>query len=111
MLDLYEGMLFPRMIEEKMLKLLRQGKVSKWFSGIGQESIGVGVVKALDPDEFIFSMHRHLGIFIARGIPLKRLMAQWQGKASGCSPKFWLSPTGGMRPIEIRPSCQRNRNG
>ena len=83
MLDLYKAMLYPRMVEQKMLKLLRQGKVSKWFCGIGQESIGVGVTKALRPDEYIFSMHRHLGVFTTRGVPLQRLIAQWQGKASG----------------------------
>ncbi len=71
------------MIEEKMLILLRQGKISKWFSGIGQEAIAVGVSMALSPQEYILPMHRNLGVFTTRGIPLNRLFAQWQGKASG----------------------------
>ncbi|MEE1963470.1 dehydrogenase E1 component subunit alpha/beta [Allomuricauda taeanensis] len=83
LLDLYTGMLKPRMIEEKMLILLRQGKVSKWFSGIGQEAISVGVTQALKEDEYILPMHRNLGVFTSRNIPLNRLFAQWQGKQSG----------------------------
>ena len=71
------------MIEEKMLVLLRQGKISKWFSGIGQEAISVGVTSALKADEYILPMHRNLGIFTTRNVPLPRLFAQWQGKASG----------------------------
>ena len=71
------------MIEEKMLILLRQGKISKWFSGIGQEAISVGLTLAMDPDEYILPMHRNLGVFSSRGIPLQKLFAQWQGKASG----------------------------
>ncbi|MBU2527160.1 MAG: dehydrogenase [Bacteroidetes bacterium] len=81
--SLYFGMLKPRMIEEKMLILLRQGKVSKWFSGIGQEAIAVGVTAALHTDEYILPMHRNLGVFTQRNVPLNRLFAQWQGKASG----------------------------
>ena len=80
---LYTGMLLPRMIEEKMLILLRQGKISKWFSGIGQEAISVGVTKALEKDEYILPMHRNLGVFTSREIPLSRLFSQWQGKANG----------------------------
>src|SRR5690554_2473764 len=80
---LYRGMLKPRMIEEKMLILLRQGKVSKWFSGIGQEAISVGVAAVLDKDEYILPMHRNLAIFTMRDIPLNRLFSQWQGKANG----------------------------
>jgi len=83
MLDLYRSMLKPRMIEEKMLILLRQGKVSKWFSGIGQEAISVGVTKSLNSEEYILPMHRNLGVFTSRNIPLNRLFGQWQGKASG----------------------------
>lgn len=83
LLDLYKGMLKPRMIEEKMLILLRQGKISKWFSGIGQEAISVGVAKALKESEYILPMHRNLGVFTSRNIPLNRLFAQWQGKQSG----------------------------
>jgi len=71
------------MIEEKMLVLLRQGKISKWFSGIGQEAISVGVTLALNTEEYILPMHRNLGVFTSRNIPLNRLFAQWQGKKSG----------------------------
>ena len=76
-------MLKPRLIEEKMLILLRQGKISKWFSGIGQEAIAVGVTSALKKEEYILPMHRNLGVFTTRDIPLYRLFTQWQGKASG----------------------------
>ena len=82
-LKLYERMLKPRMIEEKMLILLRQGKISKWFSGIGQEAISVGVTSAMNDEEYILPMHRNLGVFTTRNIQLHRLFAQWQGKASG----------------------------
>ena len=76
-------MLKPRLIEEKMLILLRQGKISKWFSGIGQEAIAIGVTHSLNADEYILPMHRNLGVFTSRNIPLNRLFSQWQGKASG----------------------------
>jgi len=82
-INLYERMLKPRMVEEKMLILLRQGKISKWFSGIGQEAISVGVTSAMQKEEYILPMHRNLGVFTTRDIPLHRLFAQWQGKASG----------------------------
>ena len=83
LLDLYVSLLKPRLIEEKMLILLRQGKISKWFSGIGQEAIAVGVTKALERDEYILPMHRNLGVFTTRNVPLPRLFSQWQGKANG----------------------------
>jgi len=81
--SLYFNMLKSRLIEEKMLILLRQSKISKWFSGIGQEAISVGVTLALEVDEYILPMHRNLGVFTTREIPLYRLFSQWQGKASG----------------------------
>jgi len=83
LLDLYKRLVKPRLIEEKMLILIRQGKVSKWFSGIGQEAISVGVTAVLDTDEYILPMHRNLGVFTGRDIPLYRLFSQWQGKANG----------------------------
>lgn len=83
LLQLYEALLRPRMIEEKMLILLRQNKISKWFSGIGQEAISVGITQALEPDEYILPMHRNLGVFTGRQLPLDRLFAQWQGTAMG----------------------------
>lgn len=82
-LQLYRRLILPRLIEEKMLILIRQGKVSKWFSGIGQEAIAVGVTSVLHQDEYVLPMHRNLGVFTTREIPLHRLFAQWQGKASG----------------------------
>lgn len=83
LLDLYKRLLKPRLIEEKMLILLRQGKISKWFSGIGQEAISVGVTSAMQDEEYILPMHRNLGVFTTRQIPLHRLFSQWQGKANG----------------------------
>ena len=81
--DLYTAVLKPRMIEEKMLILLRQNKISKWFSGIGQEAIAVGVTLALDKDEYILPMHRNLGVFTSRSLPFHKLFAQWQGTMMG----------------------------
>jgi 2-oxoisovalerate dehydrogenase E1 component len=83
LLNLYKQLLYPRMVEEKMLILLRQGRIGKWFSGIGQEAIAVGSTLAMRAEEYILPMHRNLGVFTARGIPLKKLMAQWQGKVTG----------------------------
>ena len=83
LINLYKGILKPRLIEEKMLILLRQGKISKWFSGIGQEAISVGSAMALDHDEYILPMHRNLGVFTSKGVPLNRLFSQFQGKING----------------------------
>lgn len=82
-LALYRNILLPRMIEEKMILLLRQNRISKWFSGIGQEAISVGSTLAMHDDEFILPMHRNLGVFTSRNMPLKKLFSQFQGKANG----------------------------
>ena len=85
LVEFYKNLLLPRMIEEKMLVLLRQGKISKWFSGIGQEAIAVGATLALDNDEWIMPLHRNLGVFTARNMPLHKLFMQWQGNKDGYS--------------------------
>jgi 2-oxoisovalerate dehydrogenase E1 component len=85
LLQFYRALLLPRLTEEKMLVLLRQGKISKWFSGIGQEAISVGVTLALDSDEWIMPLHRNLGVFTTRGMPLDKLFMQWQGARNGYS--------------------------
>jgi 2-oxoisovalerate dehydrogenase E1 component len=85
LIDIYKNILFPRMIEEKMLLLLRQGKISKWFSGIGQEAIAVGATMACDADEWIMPLHRNLGVFTTRSMPLDKLFKQWQGAKDGYS--------------------------
>lgn len=85
LINIYESLLFPRMIEEKMLVLLRQGKISKWFSGIGQEAIAVGATLALQDDEWIMPLHRNLGVFTTRQMPLHKLFMQWQGNKEGYS--------------------------
>ena len=85
LINLYKNLLLPRLIEEKMLVLLRQGKISKWFSGIGQEAISVGVTMALQPGEWIMPLHRNLGVFTSRHMPLSKLFKQWQGNKDGYS--------------------------
>ena len=105
LLHLYQHLLRPRLIEEKMLILLRQGKVSKWFSGIGQEAISVGSTLALEPDEYILPLHRNLGVFTGREVPLGRLFAQWQGKRTGFTKgrdrwRIGLKTEYGCRPNE-----------
>jgi 2-oxoisovalerate dehydrogenase E1 component len=83
LLHFYDRLVLPRLIEEKMLSLLRQGRISKWFAGIGQEAISVGCALALEQDEYMFTMHRNLGVFTTREVPFDRLFGQWQGKMSG----------------------------
>ncbi len=85
LLHFYKSILLPRLIEEKMLLLLRQGKISKWFSGIGQEAIATGVTLALDENEWILPLHRNLGVFTTRNMPLGKLVKQWQGQEDGYS--------------------------
>src|SRR5262244_3623363 len=85
LIALYKNILLPRMIEEKMLVLLRQGRISKWFSGIGQEAIAVGATLAMQPEEWVLPLHRNLGVFTSREMPLSRLFLQWQGSADGYS--------------------------
>ncbi|MBU3676871.1 MAG: dehydrogenase, partial [Chitinophagaceae bacterium] len=83
--DIYRALVYPRLIEEKMLILLRQGRISKWFSGIGQEAVAVGATLALESDEYIMPMHRNLGVFTGRNMPLDKLFMQWQGREKGYS--------------------------
>ena len=85
LISFYQQLVFPRMVEEKMLVLLRQGKISKWFSGIGQEAISVGSILALQPNEWVMPLHRNLGVFTARNLPLHQLFMQWQGNKQGYS--------------------------
>lgn len=81
----YRQLLYPRLIEEKMLILLRQGKISKWFSGMGQEAIAVGATLAMQPGEWVLPLHRNLGVFTTRNMPLHKLFMQWQGMQEGYS--------------------------
>src|SRR3954471_16767418 len=85
LIDIYKQLLLTRLIEEKMLVLLRQGKISKWFSGIGQEAIAVGCTHAMQKEEWIMPLHRNLGVFTTRNIPLRKLFMQWQGNKEGYS--------------------------
>ena len=96
LLNLYKAIVLPRIIEEKMLVNLRLGKITKWFSGIGQEAIAVGLTKAMEEDEYILPMHRNLGVFTARNMPLNKLFKQLQGSYEGYSKgrersfSFWI---------------------
>ncbi|MFK7954247.1 MAG: thiamine pyrophosphate-dependent enzyme, partial [Ekhidna sp.] len=83
LLAIHKELVTPRLIEDKMLILLRQGKISKWFSGIGQEAISVGAALALNKKEYILPMHRNLGVFTTREVPFQRLFSQFQGKLNG----------------------------
>src|ERR1700750_2107291 len=85
LIRLYKGLLLPRMIEEKMLVLLRQGRISKWFSGVGPEAIAGGPTLAAHEDEWIMPLHRNLGVFTTRNLPLHKLFMQWQGSYDGYS--------------------------
>ena len=85
LLEIYKNLVYPRLIEEKMLKLLRQGRVSKWFSGIGQEAIAIGATMALENNEWMMTMHRNLGVFTTRNVSFEKLFLQWQGKKEGFS--------------------------
>ena len=85
LIELHHKLLKPRLIEEKMLKLLRQGKLSKWFSGIGQEAIAVGITASLGPQDYILPMHRNLGVFTGRSLPLEQLLEQLMGLGDGFS--------------------------
>lgn len=85
LIHLYRELLYPRLVEEKMLLLLRQGRISKWFSGIGQEAVSVGAALAMEPDEWILPVHRNLGVFTVRGMTLRDLFLQWQGYTGGYS--------------------------
>ncbi len=101
LLHLYKNLLWPRLIEEKMLVLLRQGRISKWFSGIGQEAISVGATLALGQDEWIMPLHRNLGVFTSRDMPLNKLFKQWQGAQDGYSKGRERSFHFGSRPHHI----------
>jgi 2-oxoisovalerate dehydrogenase E1 component len=81
--SMYRTILLPRLVEEKMLILVRQGRLSKWFSGVGQEAIAAGVVTALEPDDYILPMHRNLGVFTGRGLDLLTLFRQLLGRDGG----------------------------
>ena len=101
LLLLYKQLLLPRLIEEKMLVLLRQGKISKWFSGIGQEAIAVGTTLAMANDEWIMPLHRNLGVFTSRHMPLNKLFRQWQGNKDGYSKGRERSFHFGAKPYHI----------
>jgi 2-oxoisovalerate dehydrogenase E1 component len=83
LISIFKALVTPRLIEEKMLIALRQGRISKWFSSWGQEAISVGTTLAMDPEDYILPMHRNLGVFTSRGIPFEKLFTQFQGKKDG----------------------------
>ena len=106
LLHLYEALVLPRMIEEKMLILLRQNKISKWFSGIGQEAISVGVTEALQSSDYILPLHRSLGVFTSRKVELKKLFCQWQGKKYG-ERTHWVFSGNGVPLASIEASRRK----
>ncbi len=81
--ELLHALLVPRVIEEHMLRLIRHNRISKWFSGYGQEAIAVGCTWALRKTDVVLPLHRNLGVWTTRQVPLRPLFCQMMGKAGG----------------------------